>query len=94
MVDLPVSLSMRLTTSVSTSEARRRLGALVRRAAGGRERVTITDRGRPAAVLVGADELADLEEKLAVAEYRAAQGAGAAAVVSQRELRTRLGLPR
>jgi prevent-host-death family protein len=81
-------------TELPLTEARRQFGSLVRRAASARERVTITDHGQPAAVIVGAQELADLEEALAIAEYRAAQASGDVHVVSQGEARARLGLPR
>ncbi len=74
------------------TEARKQFGSLVRRAATARERVTITDHGQPAAVLVNAQELADLEEQLALARYRADQTAGTVHVVSQQQARTRLGL--
>lgn len=79
-------------TDLPLTEARKRFGALVRRAATTRERVTITDHGQPAAVIVNAQELADLEEALALAQYRAAQGDGAARTVPHREARRRLGL--
>jgi prevent-host-death family protein len=75
------------------TEARKQFGSLVRRAATARERVTITDHGQPAAVLVNAQELADLEEQLALARYRADQVAGTVQVVSQQQARERLGLP-
>jgi prevent-host-death family protein len=77
---------------LSMTEARRRFGTIVRRAASDRERTTITDHGRPTAVLVGADELADLEEALALAEYRAGVAAGTRRVVTQAQVRQRLGL--
>jgi prevent-host-death family protein len=77
---------------LSLTEARRRFGALVRRTATTRERVTITARGEPAAVLVNAQELADLEEALAVANHRMADADQA--TVPQTEVRRRLGLPR
>jgi prevent-host-death family protein len=80
-------------TDLPLTEARKRFGSLVRRAATTRERVTITDHGQPAAVIVNAQELADLEEALALAEYRAARADGAATVVSQSEARRKLGLP-
>jgi len=76
------------------TEARKHFGALVRRAATARERVTITDHGQPAAVLMNAQELADLEEALALAEYRAAQASGADQVIPHERVRERLGLPR
>jgi prevent-host-death family protein len=76
------------------TEARKQFGTLVRRAATARERVTITDHGQPAAVLVNAQELADLEEALALAEYRARQAVGTVETVPQDQVRERLGLPR
>jgi prevent-host-death family protein len=78
---------------LSMTEARRRFGTLVRRAATDGERTTITDHGRPAAVLVGAEQLAELEEALALAEHRGRQAAGLHRPVSQRAVRRRLGLP-
>jgi prevent-host-death family protein len=63
-------------TDLSLSQARWRLNRLVRRAAADRQRVTITDHGRPAAVLVNAEELADLEEAAALAGFEARQAAG------------------
>jgi prevent-host-death family protein len=77
---------------LSLTEARRRFGALVRRTATTRERVTITARGEPAAVIVSAQELAELEEALALANRRAADGDEP--TVPQTEVRRRLGLPR
>jgi prevent-host-death family protein len=79
-------------TDLSTTEARRRFGSLVRRAETSRERTTITHRGRPAAVLVGAQELADLEEALALAEFHAQQTSGQDVRVPHAEVRRRLGL--
>jgi prevent-host-death family protein len=79
---------------LSMTEARKQFGSLVRRAATARERVTITDHGQPSVVLVNAQELADLEEQVALARYRADQAAGAVEVVGQEQARARLGLPR
>lgn len=76
------------------TEARARFGSLVRRASHTRERITITDHGQPAAVLVNPQELADLEDALAVAEYRARQAAGQTVMVPHDEVRARLGLER
>jgi prevent-host-death family protein len=76
------------------TEARKRFGLLVRQAATARQRTTITDHGQPAAVLVNAQELADLEEALALAEYRVQQASGTFVSVPQAEARERLGLPR
>jgi prevent-host-death family protein len=75
---------------LSMGQARMRLGALVRRASTRRERVTITDHGKPAAVLVNAEELADLEEALALAEYRARQASGDQVLIPHDEARKRL----
>ena len=79
---------------LSMTEARKRFGLLVRRAATSRQRTTITDHGQPAAVLVNAQELADLEEALALAEYRVQQASGTLMSVPQADARERLGLPR
>ena len=46
------------------------LQSLVRHAARNRERITITDQDEPAAVVISADELEDLEDALAVAQSR------------------------
>jgi prevent-host-death family protein len=77
---------------LSMTEARKRFGLLVRQAATSRQRTTITDHGQPAAVLVNAQELADLEE--ALAEYRVQQASGTLVSVPQADARERLGLPR
>lgn len=75
------------------TEARKHFGTIVRQAATRRKRTTITDHGQAAAVLVNPQELADLEEALALAIYRADQAVGEAAVVGRDEARRRLGLP-
>jgi prevent-host-death family protein len=70
------------------------LGSLVRRAGSGQERITITDHGHPAAILVGAQDLADLEDAAALAEYRLRQAQGTAeSPIPHDEVRRRLGLP-
>lgn len=74
------------------TEARARFGSLVRRTALARERITITDHGQPAAVLINPKELADLEDSLALYEHRARQAAGAFHGVPHHEALTRLGL--
>ncbi len=76
------------------TEARKQFGTLVRRAATSRERTTITDHGQPAAVLVNAQELADLEDALVFAEYEVRRARGELSFVPQDEVRRRLGLPR
>jgi prevent-host-death family protein len=74
------------------TEARAHFGSLVRRASTARERITITDHGQPAAVLISARELADLEDDLALALYRAEQATGTVITVPHDEARRRLGL--
>jgi prevent-host-death family protein len=74
------------------TEARARFGSLVRRASTTRERITITDHGVAAAVLINPQELADLEDDLALAQYRARQAEGTVETVPHREVRRRLGL--
>ncbi|MEW2418001.1 type II toxin-antitoxin system Phd/YefM family antitoxin [Streptomyces sp. NPDC046866] len=80
--------------TVPISEARAEFGALVRRASRARERITITDRGRAAAVLVNPHELADLEDALALARYRGHRADGTASAVPHEVVRARLGLAR
>jgi len=72
------------------AEARGQLADLARRAAQ-HERVTLTDRGRPAAVLVSPAELADLEDALALAQLERDRALGLAeAPVAHGEARRRL----
>lgn len=66
------------TTSQTTfpvTEARACLGDLARRAAA-HEHITLTERGRPTAVLISPEELEDLEDSLALArlELRRVRG--------------------
>jgi prevent-host-death family protein len=81
-----------MADAFSLTEAPARFGALVRRASHARERVTITDRGEPMAVLISPQELADLEDDLAIARYRLRQASGGAVLVSHEEARSRLGM--
>ncbi|MER5367154.1 type II toxin-antitoxin system Phd/YefM family antitoxin [Streptomyces sp. NPDC002722] len=74
------------------AEARARFGSLVRRASNARERITITAHGQPAAVLINPQELAELEDALALARYQARQAAGAVETVPHDQVRARLGL--
>ena len=76
------------------TEARACFGTLVRRTAHSRERITITDHGQAAAVLINPTELAELEDALAVAEYRLEKAAGTLDTVPHEEVRKRLGLGR
>lgn len=79
---------------VPLSQAHGQLDALVDRAVSGHERVTITQDGAGAAVLVSADDLADLEDALALARYDATPATERLPRVSQDDARRRLGLPR
>jgi len=72
--------------------ARGRFGALVRRAAHGRERITITDHGSPAAVLISATELEDLEDALALSQSLLRAATGDPARVRHADVKTQLGL--
>ncbi|MGW6274929.1 MULTISPECIES: type II toxin-antitoxin system Phd/YefM family antitoxin [unclassified Streptomyces] len=81
-----------MSETLPITEARAKFGTLVRRASHGRERITITDHGTPAAVLINPQELADLEDALALAQYRARQAAGEVTGVPHAEVRARLGL--
>ncbi|MFC5662491.1 type II toxin-antitoxin system Phd/YefM family antitoxin [Kitasatospora misakiensis] len=83
-----------MNETLPITEARARFGTLVRRASHSRERITITDHGQPAAVLINPQELADLEDELAVARYRARQAAGTAVTVPHKDVRSILGLER
>ena len=67
------------------------LQSLVRHAARNRERVTITDQDEPAAVVISADELEDLEDALAVAQSRLREARGETTWVPHEEARRRLG---
>lgn len=83
-----------MSATLPITEARARFGSLVRRASHARERITITDHGQPAAVLINPQELADLEDSLALAQYQARQTAGQPAGVPHDEVLARLGLER
>jgi prevent-host-death family protein len=83
-----------MSEQLSLTEARARLDSLIRQASQSRSRVTITDQGRAAAVLISAQELADLDEAVALADFRAQQAAGIMVTVAHDDVRARLGLPR
>ncbi len=82
-----------MSDTLPITEARSQFGALVRRASAGRERFTITDHGQPAAVLINAHELADLEDALALARYEAEKATGTLRTIPHADVRARLGLP-
>lgn len=80
-----------MADQVALPDARAHLDDLVHRAA--QHRVTITDQGRAAAVLISPAELADLDEAAALARYRADHAAGNLRTVTHAEARTRLATP-
>ncbi|MDX2914853.1 type II toxin-antitoxin system Phd/YefM family antitoxin [Streptomyces griseiscabiei] len=63
-------------TEISISAARSQLGDLVRRVADDRETVALTDDGRVAALPVSPQVMEDLEDALAVADYRRRKAEG------------------
>ncbi|GGZ00992.1 type II toxin-antitoxin system Phd/YefM family antitoxin [Streptomyces nitrosporeus] len=81
-----------MSDTLPLTEARARFGSLVRRASHARERITITDHGQPAAILINPQELAELEDALALARYRERQASGTLTTVPHEEVRARLGL--
>ncbi|MFF4846249.1 type II toxin-antitoxin system Phd/YefM family antitoxin [Streptomyces collinus] len=83
-----------MSDTLPITEARAKFGSLVRRTSHARERITITDHGQPAAVLINPQELADLEDALALARYRERQSASATVGVPHDDIRARLGLER
>ncbi|MBW5485496.1 type II toxin-antitoxin system Phd/YefM family antitoxin [Streptomyces bambusae] len=83
-----------MSDTLPPTEARARLASLVRRASHAGERITITDHGQPAAVLISPQELAGLEEALALALYRERGRSGVVATVPHADVRARLGLER
>lgn len=58
------------------AKARANLGALCRKVATSRERAAITDHGKPVAILVSPQELADMEDDLAIAQNRLNEALG------------------
>lgn len=69
-----------MADTVPVTEAGSRLAALVQRAVAGREHITLTDGDRPPAVLISAQELADLEDRAAFADFQARRASGRATV--------------
>lgn len=65
-----------MSDHIGLKEARTRIGNLVRRVAISRERIAITDHGQVAAVLINPQELADLEDSLALAHYELEKATG------------------
>lgn len=56
-------------TDIPATDAGAQLADLVREVSDARGRITLTDGGRAAAVLLSAEELDELEEAAAVADY-------------------------
>lgn len=81
-----------MSDTLPITEARGQFGFLVRRASTRRERTTITDHGQPAAVIISAQELEEIEDALAFAQYDLEKAAGTLRTVPHREVRERLGL--
>jgi prevent-host-death family protein len=81
-----------MSESLPMTVARGRFGSLVRRAAHGRERITITDHGSPAAVLISATELEDLEDALALSQSLLRAATGDPARVPHADVKTQLSL--
>ncbi|MER6558713.1 type II toxin-antitoxin system Phd/YefM family antitoxin [Streptomyces sp. NPDC001027] len=82
-------------TEITISAARAQLGNLVRRAAHGRETISLTDHGHVAALLVSPQVIEDLEDALAVADYRRRKAEGTLqAGIPMSEVRKQLGLDR
>ncbi|MFJ9032232.1 type II toxin-antitoxin system Phd/YefM family antitoxin [Streptomyces sp. NPDC102274] len=81
-----------MTDTYGMTEARANFGTLVRRTAHSRERIAITDHGHVAAILINPQELADLEDALAVAQYRAEKANGTLSTVPHGEVKRMLGL--
>ena len=66
----------RVDEAYSLTAARARLGELVHRARFGHRAVTITEHGKPSVAIVNVDDLADLEDRAALAAHYAARLAG------------------
>jgi prevent-host-death family protein len=80
----------RMTESLPLTSVHEPFQSLVRRAARDRERITLTDHNEPAAVVISADELEDIEDALAVAQSRLRDAAGETAWVRHEDVRSRL----
>jgi prevent-host-death family protein len=62
--------------SYSLTAARAHLGELVARARYGHRPVTVTEHGKPSVAIINVDDLADLEDRAALAAHYAARLAG------------------
>jgi prevent-host-death family protein len=84
-----------MSEALQLGQAQPRLGELLRRATQHRERITITDPAQPvgpAAVLMSAEELMDLEDALAFALCETRAAAGTQVLVPHAEAKAKLGL--
>ena len=80
-------------TPLSVESAQERLGLLVQQAAVHGQRAVISPgSGHPTAVIVGAEELADHEDALAVARYQVEKATGTLRTTPHTEVLRRLGL--
>lgn len=78
---------------IPISEAGSQLEDLVRRAAHGRETIALTDHGHVAALLVSPRVIEDLEDAVAVADYKRRKAEGTLGEgIPHEEVRRRLGL--
>ncbi|AXK36862.1 type II toxin-antitoxin system Phd/YefM family antitoxin [Streptomyces armeniacus] len=76
-----------MNEAMGLAQARANLGDLCRKVATSGERTVITDRGAPVAILISPQELADLEDDLAIARNRLNEAQGSPEpVVSHGEL--------
>ncbi|MEE1942890.1 type II toxin-antitoxin system Phd/YefM family antitoxin [Streptomyces sp. TRM 70361] len=71
-----------MSDTIGVDEARAGLHGLVRRAAVRGERIVPTEHGQVAAVLISPQELADLEDGLALARYEPEKATGTVDTVS------------
>jgi PHD/YefM family antitoxin component YafN of YafNO toxin-antitoxin module len=65
-----------MSDTLGIAQARANLGDLCRKAATSRERTAITDHGTVVAILISPQELADLEDDLAIARNRLNEAMG------------------
>ncbi|MFD7895829.1 type II toxin-antitoxin system prevent-host-death family antitoxin [Streptomyces sp. NPDC059743] len=76
-----------MTDLVEITQARADLGDLCRQVAASRERIAVTDNGTVVAVLISPQELADLEDDLAIVRNRLNEAQGfPEPVVTQEQL--------
>ena len=80
------------SAEVTMTDARAKFGSLVRRVAHAHERFAVTDHGHVAAILINPQDLEDLEDSLALAEYQQRVSEGSAQFVTHEEAKLALGL--